>query len=259
MFITLTTDFGTRDGYVGAMKGVILKRNPAARIIDITHDIPPQDVMAGAMTLACSHRHFPDGTIHVVVVDPGVGTKRKPIIARSARFFWVLPDNGLLTLVDQQDPVEAVWEITAPLFRRHEVSSTFHGRDIFAPTAAQLSLGSKPEAAGPALGDWKRLVIGAPEIKDGVVHGEVMHVDIFGNLITNIPLSLVPASGRVVLNKHGIGSIRKTYGEVAEGEALALMGSGGFLEVSINGGNASEFFGEERGCHVMVWDDGLGD
>lgn len=255
MLISLTTDFGTRDGYVGAMKGVILKRNPHARLIDITHDIPPQDVVAGAMTLACSHRHFPDGTIHVVVVDPGVGTKRKPIIAKSARFLWVLPDNGLLTLVDRQDPVEAAYEISAPLFRRHEVSSTFHGRDIFAPAAAQLSLGCLAEAAGPRLDDWVRLDIEEPKIKDGVVHGDVMHVDVFGNLITNIPAGMIGAvaGSRVVLGKHGIGAVQKTYGAVAEGTALALMGSGGFLEISINGGNAAEVFGEGRGSHVMVW------
>src|SRR3954469_15734453 len=187
MLITLLTDFGTADYFVGAMKGVILSINGDARIVDLTHEIPPHDIMSGAFTLAAACRNFPAGTIHVAVVDPGVGSARRPILVSSRHQLFVGPDNGLFSFIYQDEADKRVIHLTNESFFRRPVSATFHGRDVFAPVAAALSKGVAPEEFGPAIKDYVRL----PEIKPrplgaGQLEASVIHLDRFGNCVTNL-------------------------------------------------------------------------
>ncbi len=259
--ITLTTDFGLADGYVAAMKGVILGINPNARLVDISHDIKPQSIAEGAFVLGTTYRYFPAGTVHLAVVDPGVGTDRRAIILKAAGFFFVAPDNGLLAdvlhdvLPDSTGRLEAGWEVVAitnSRYWRSPVSPTFHGRDIFAPVAAHLSLGTRLTEFGelvssivvpPLARPWPRA--------DGSLAGSIVHVDHFGNLITNVREAQMP--GRAVAVQvagRKITGLRHTY---AEGEGLiALIGSSGFLEIAVNGGSAHELTGAGVGDEVIV-------
>jgi S-adenosylmethionine hydrolase len=255
--ITLLTDFGTADGYVGAMKGVILSINPQARVVDLTHDIAPQDILGGAFALAASVPYFPPGTIHVAVVDPGVGSQRKPLLISWRSHFLLGPDNGLLSLAWGANPPDAVYHLTRPRYFREKISRTFHGRDIFAPVAGHLSLGVSPEEMGEPLSAWEQIHMPAPrETEEGLV-GEVIHVDRFGNLITNIReediLRLFQGKSLLVtLGGRKIRGIKTSYAEVERGELLALIGSGGWLEISQNMGNAARSLSGGRGLQVVL-------
>ncbi len=238
--ITLTTDFGNRDHYVGSMKGVIYSINPDAKIADITHEIPAHDVFGAALTLRSIIPYFPEGTIHVLVVDPGVGSTRKPIALQADQKFYVGPDNGVFTYVILQSESFDAYEVSNPKYFLPRVSSTFHGRDIFAPAAAHLSLGVSIEDLGKRLLRPFTLEVREPEIGEGEVVGEVIYEDTFGNLMTNIPASIVDSDSRVHVCDFVINGICKSYSEASEGELLAIIGSSGFLELSVNRGRASD-------------------
>ncbi len=259
MRITLLTDFGTADGYVAAMKGVIASIAPGVPIDDATHEIPPGDVAAGAWALGRYWDLYPEGTIHVAVVDPGVGTARRAVAARIGGRYFVAPDNGILTWVlDSGAAVEAV-EITEHRFLRDVVSATFHGRDVFAPVAAHLAVGARLDELGSPIHDLVRLDIPRPERTPSGAQGSVIHVDRFGNLITNIPGSWAGGTAMVLVAGREVGPVRRAYGDVRVGELLALVGSAGVLEISVRDGNAAVTLGVGRGARVQVQGVGRGE
>ena len=242
--ITLLTDFGTADYFVGAMKGAILSINPDAAIVDLTHEIPAQDVAAGAFTLLAAYDTFPQGTIHVAVVDPGVGSSRRPIVVGAADQFFVGPDNGIFTHVfDRHSQFEA-FHITATNYVRHPVSNTFHGRDIFAPVAAALSTGIDLSSLGTRISDPIRL--------PGIHGFQVIHVDRFGNLVTNIRRDDFREGTRLSVNGKVIAAVRRFFGQGETDEAFAIWGSAGFLEIAVNGRSAADFLGVKRGDKIHL-------
>lgn len=257
--ITLTTDFGLADPYVAEMKAVILGINPDAEIVDITHQVEKFNVRNGAFILAAAAPYFPRGTIHVAVVDPGVGTKRKPILIETEKDFFIGPDNGVLALAARSQGIRHVYEIANPKFMLPKVSSTFHGRDIFAPAAAFLSKGVEPSEFGPKI---RRIVMPrfAKVVKRGdALVGEVIHVDSFGNIITNFTAKHLEALGvenciRVrLIDKLLTLKLCKAYAEVEARKPLAIIGSHDFLEISINMGNAAQTFGVKVGDKITLY------
>jgi S-adenosylmethionine hydrolase len=253
--ITLTTDFGEDSPYVAAMKGVILGLNPDARIVDLSHLIPAQDVVHAAFFLAEAIPYFPTGPIHVVVVDPGVGTPRHLLYGEIDGHRLAVPDNGVWTLLARGRSLNRVHQLTETRWWRKPVSATFHGRDILAPAAAQLSLGLDPEALGPKIDDWIKLPLALPAEHAEAVQGEVLFIDHFGNLITNIPGAALPPDGPRGVS---VGGIRiqewvRTYGDAPPGTLVALLSSSGLLEIAIVQGNAAQRFGLQRGAAVQVY------
>jgi S-adenosyl-L-methionine hydrolase (adenosine-forming) len=244
--ITLLTDFGTADYFVGAMKGAILSINPQAVIVDITHEIPAQDVAAGAWQLLAAFDTFPEGTIHVAVVDPGVGSQRRPIVVAGANHLFVGPDNGIFTHIFDRDASFEAFHITDQKYFRHPVSTTFHGRDIFAPVAAALSTGIEPTSLGQPVSDPARLFKS--------VDPQIIHIDRFGNLITNITRDQFKEARRLLLNGTLISAQRNFFGEnVGEiDEPFAIWGSAGFLEIAVNGGSAAEILDAKRGDQITL-------
>ncbi len=255
--ITLTTDFGTGSPYVAAMKGVILSINPAATIIDISHAVPAQDITRGALVLEDTTPWFPDDTIHVAVVDPGVGTARSILYARIGAQQYIAPDNGLLGRLMASRQPSLVLRLTEREHWLPEVSYTFHGRDIMAPVAARLSLGLDPRRLGPAAGQLDLLDLPLPTVVDEKIRGEVISIDSFGNLITNIAYDLLagkPTDSRacVVCGIYETFGIYHTYGEQAPGMLVALIGSAGRMELAIVGDNAAARLGVSIGTPVVV-------
>ena len=257
MIVTLTTDFGLRDGYVAAMKGVLLGLAPAARLIDVTHESPAQDVVSAAFTLRQVVPHFPAGTVHLVVVDPGVGTARAAVAARfdveGAEHRFVGPDNGLLALLVGN---EAVAEVVA-LPIEAGASATFHGRDVFAPAAAALAAGATLGDLGEPLDTLTPLHWPLPKTDDHGVYGMVLQVDHFGNCVTNVTREDVErhAAGRTFACYAGSAVFRthaRTYAEVDTGDALTLFGSSGHLEIAVNCGDAAELLSIGRGDSVNL-------
>jgi S-adenosylmethionine hydrolase len=258
--ITLTTDFGLKDPWAGIMKGVILSINPGTRVVDITHLVSPQNVLEGAFILSQACPRFPEGTIHVAVVDPGVGGERNPILIETAGFYLVGPDNGLFTLVIEKEKAKRVIRLTRREYFLEEVSSTFHGRDIFAPVAAHLSLGVDPSSFGePLKGPPRTIKLPRPIKGEGSVTGEVVYVDTFGNLITNISSrDIVHLKGagpvEVIIKGMRIEGISKTYSKGAEREGaqgpIALVGSSNLLEIACFRARASEVLGAGVGERV---------
>ena len=255
--ITLITDFGTRDGYVGAMKGVILKINPQVRLVDITHEVSPQDIFEAGFILKNSYRYFPDGSIHLAVVDPGVGSKRRAILVEAGDHFFIGPDNGVFTFIYESERIKKVVELTNKRYFLPHISNTFHGRDIFAPAAAYLSKGIPFEDFGGICNDVVRFDIPEPETERGIIKGVVLHVDRFGNLISNIPEVLFgELVGRrmheISIGGEVLGDIKGSYSEVEEEQALALFGSSGYLEISVRGQDAREKLKLNKGSEVKV-------
>ena len=255
--VTFTTDFGPHDGYAGAMKGVVLSIAPRATLVDITHGVPAQDVAAGAVALAQAAPLFPPGSIHLAVVDPGVGGERADLLVESGGSIFIGPDNGVLSLA-ARTPRKIYW-IEAPTFRRDPVSPTFHGRDVFAPTAGRLAAGASPSEAGPVVP--KMIDLGAPPVHrhDGAVEGEVIHVDGFGNLITSLPAEALAQSGAVELVIEVDGTegsfhpqLGRTFSDVDPGVLIAYVGSGGQLEIARRDGSAALRVGAQRGTPVRV-------
>lgn len=241
--ITLTTDFGYGDHYAGVMKGVIAGIDPSALVIDITHGIESYNVAEAAFKLYASYAYFPEGSIHVAVVDPGVGSARKAIAAEAGGYSFVGPDNGIFSLVFDKCGVDGIVEITNPAFMLPRASSTFHGRDIFAPAAAHLSKGAALRDLGEGLRSYERLDIPRLEEDGGVITGKAIYADRFGNLVTNIPGSIIGDAVRVRAGDVTISCISVSYADGKEGELLAVVGSSGFLEISLNKGSAVELFG----------------
>jgi len=237
--ITLLTDFGVADYFAGAVKGAILSVNSSAVIVDITHEIPPQDIGAGAFTLFAAYKTFPARTIHVVVVDPGVGSERRPIIVSANEQFFVGPDNGLFTYICDREPSHRIVHVTAERHFRASVSSTFHGRDIFGPVAAALSNGVALEEFGEEINDAVRL----PPLDAPL---RIIHIDRFGNCVTNV----TRAEKSLVINGRTISEFRQFYGEGDDESLFAIMGSAGFVEISVNGGSAAKVLGAKRGDAV---------
>ncbi len=251
--VVLLTDFGTRDHYVGVMKGVILSRVPEATLVDLTHEIPPQDVRAAAYELRVSYRYFPKGSVFLCVVDPGVGTERRALVIRAAGRFFVGPDNGLFTLVLKEESEAEIRAVEVERFKRPGASTTFHGRDLFAPVAAEILRGRSLSAFGPRIEDPVRISFPEPEPVPGGLRVPVLRVDRFGNLILNLSsLELSSARFRVVVEGRRVPLV-KTYAEVSEGEPLALFGSDGFLEIAVNQGSAAEVFGPDPEI-LILWE-----
>lgn len=251
--VTFTTDFGFSDGYVGAMKGVVLSLSPSATLVDITHGIGAQDVVGGAMALAQAAPLFPPGTIHVAVVDPGVGGTRADVVVEAGGFVFVGPDNGLLSLA--APPPRRIHRIDDASFRRQPVSPTFHGRDVFAPTAGRLAAGVPASAAGPALPELVELDAPLMRRIGDRVEGAVTHVDGFGNLLTSLTAALIPAHARVeLLGRDGTFKpvFGTTFSDVAPGALVAYLGSTGCLEIGLRDGSAAEMTGAARGSLVRL-------
>ncbi|MFQ5342355.1 MAG: S-adenosyl-l-methionine hydroxide adenosyltransferase family protein [Anaerolineae bacterium] len=253
--VTLMTDFGLAEPYVGVMKGVILNLAPNASLVDLSHAIPPQDVRRAAFLLSTAVDYFPAGTVHVVVVDPGVGGERRPIAVQTDRAYFVAPDNGVLTLALTHQRTEIIIHLTNSDYWLPEVSATFHGRDIFAPIAAHLALGVPINDLGTPVEDIVRLPATAPARQpDGSIQGQIQHIDRFGNCITNVPSNMLPADARVVVALAGqsIRGISPTYSAVESGAELSLIGSSGFLEIAVRAGNAAERLGVQVGDAVLI-------
>jgi len=255
--ITLTTDFGNGSPYAAAMKGVILSINPATVVVDITHGVPAQDIREGSIILAETTPWFPQGTIHVAVIDPGVGTGRAIVYARIAGQQYVLPDNGLLSRLVEKHKPEQLIRVENREYWLAEVSSTFHGRDIMAPVAARLSLGLDPEKLGPPV--EKLTELSWPDVRQTAarIEGQVLRADSFGNLITNIPGKMLagrPTDTRVcvVCNIYETWGIYSTYSEQPYGALIALVGSSGHVELALVGDNAAKRLGIPIGAPVVL-------
>ncbi|MFN2579221.1 MAG: S-adenosyl-l-methionine hydroxide adenosyltransferase family protein [Pyrinomonadaceae bacterium] len=254
--ITLLTDFGTQDYFVGAMKGVILSANPTARIVDLTHNIAPQDIHAAAFNLLALYRNFPAGTIHLAVVDPGVGSNRRPILIECADQLFVGPDNGLFSWICERAGNWRAYHLTNEKLFRHPTSKTFHGRDVFAPVAAALSNGAKPEEVGPAIEGIVQLEPLNPiTTTDGNVEGRIIHVDRFGNCVTNLTTNhRTSRAARLAVNNTEITSYREFFCENSgsEGELFMLTGSAGFIEIAARNASAASILNARQGQLVVL-------
>jgi S-adenosyl-L-methionine hydrolase (adenosine-forming) len=260
--ITLTTDFGLHDPFVGIMKGVILSICPSARLVDLTHEVAPQDILGGALALEAGWPYFPEGSVHLAVVDPGVGSARRALAVQARGHYLVGPDNGLLTPALMDAGWRAV-ALTAPEYRLAEVSRTFHGRDVFAPAAAYLAAGVPLERLGPAVADPVRRPIPRSRLEDGALVGEVLAVDRFGNLLTSIEAAqlvglpggrpgAVPVPVIVEVADRPVAGLVQAYADGADGRPTAIVGSTGRLEIFVRGGRADQVLGAGRGAPVRV-------
>jgi S-adenosyl-L-methionine hydrolase (adenosine-forming) len=255
--ITLTTDFGTSDHLVGSMKGVIVNINPAARIVDINHGVAPFDILDGALSIANAYRFFPPRTIHVVIVDPGVGTERRPILVSGEKQFFVAPDNGVLSMIYERENC-TVRHITAEHYFQNPISPTFHGRDIFAPTAAWLSKAFQTEAFGEVVTDYVKFAMPKPKPNGQAVKGIVLRVDAFGNLMTNFTAEEIPIGAldggaiKLAVNGKQILRLAETFASGKPGEPIAVLGSAGYLEICVNRGSAARALGVNRGAEVTL-------
>jgi S-adenosyl-L-methionine hydrolase (adenosine-forming) len=260
--VALLTDFGTRDHYVGALKGAVLSAAPEATVVDIVHDLAPHDVRAGAFALEAAYRAFPAGTAFVAVVDPGVGSERRELALAAGGYFFVGPDNGLFTLILAAHPDARVHAITNAGLFRHEVSPTFHARDVFGPVAARLAGGMPLQEAGAPIPDPVVFAVPRPRrLAGGEWEGEVVYADRFGNLSSSIAqpdldamLATVDGDSTqlVVLVEGAVLPLVRTYADVAEGEACALVGSARRVEIAVNRGSAARVLGAAPGAPVRV-------
>jgi S-adenosyl-L-methionine hydrolase (adenosine-forming) len=258
--ITLTTDFGLKDHFVGTVKGVILAISSEIEIVDISHSVQAFDVLDGALTIAQSYSYFPSGTVHLVVVDPGVGTARRPILVTSDRHHFVAPDNGVLSMVYAREERLHIRHVTAEHYSLQPISNTFHARDIFAPIAAWLAKGVDPEKFGDEISDFVRFNPPKPKSVNGnLLRGVILKVDRFGNLVTNITpqdapmlFGAEPAPFKMVVGKHEITEILPNYSEGAPGAVFLILGSMGYLEIAANRGSAAKIVGTGKGSEVTI-------
>lgn len=257
--ITLLTDFGAQDYFVGAMKGVILSVNPDATIVDLTHEIPPQDIQAAAFTLLACYKDFPAGTIHVAVVDPGVGSDRRAIIVECGGQFFLGPDNGLFSWICEREGKFSARQITNERLFRNPVSPTFHGRDVFAPVAAALSNDLAAAEVGPPLENIVRLAPLFPRTTDDGIEGSLIHIDRFGNCITNftsehINEERIAAGAKLIVNDKEISSIRRFFADQSgpKNELFMLVGSAGFVEIAAQNDSAAAILSAKRGDSVLL-------
>jgi len=256
--ITLTTDYGTNDHLVGTLKGVILKINPEATIVDITHNVAPFDLLDAALAIGSAYSYFPPRTIHVVVVDPGVGTERRPLLVTAENQYFVAPDNGVLSVIYEREENVVVRNVTAAHYFLQPISKTFHGRDIFAPIAAWLSKGWQTASMGEEITDHKKFALPKPKATDGVVKGIVMRVDTFGNLVTNFRVEDLPESALIngevkfQVGNQAVSRMVPTFASGDAGEPVAYVGSAGYVEIAVNKGNASRTLSIGRGTAVVL-------
>ena len=257
--ITLTTDYGTNDHLVGTLKGVILKINPEVTIVDITHNVTPFDLLDGALAVGSAYSYFPAKTIHVVVVDPGVGTERRPLLVSAGNQYFVAPDNGVLSVIYEREAENlVVRHANAEHYYLQPVSKTFHGRDIFAPVAAWLTKGWQTASMGDHINDYKRFALPRPKEVEGVVKGVVIRTDAFGNLITNFREGDLPESVRsegtikLQVGNQPVTRFVETFAQGNNTEPIVYVGSSGFLEIAVNKGNASRTLGLGRGTPVVL-------
>ena len=257
--ITLLTDFGTADYFVGVVKGAILTLNRQARVVDLTHDIAPQDIEAAAFTLLSAYKSFPKATVHVAVVDPGVGSARRGIVVAAANQFFVGPDNGIFSYIYDRESKFRIYELSNEEFFHETVSPTFHGRDIFAPVAAALSNGVKPAKLGPQVKDPVKLAPLTPKLVDSRILSRIIHVDRFGNCITNITSEvltqeMIDAGAHLLVKGKKITSFRSFFAEKtgSRGGLFAFWGSAGFLEIAVFNRSAAKFLNVTRGESVVV-------
>jgi S-adenosyl-L-methionine hydrolase (adenosine-forming) len=258
--VTLTTDFGLNDHFVGTIKGVILGIEPEAQIVDICHSVQAFDILEGALALAQSYSYFSSRTVHLVVVDPGVGSARRPILATSDRHNFVAPDNGVLSLIYAREERVNVRHITSDHYFLQPLSNTFHARDIFAPVAAYLAKGVDPEKFGEPITDFVRFNAPKPKALDAhTLRGVVLKVDRFGNLVTNFTAEDVPAlfqpqppAFKIVVGKREVTGMKTNYAEGAPGEVFAILGSMGYLEIAANRAAAVQLVGSGKGTEVNI-------
>jgi len=250
MVIALITDFGTRDHFVAAMKGTILSINPSAVIVDITHEIDPQNRREAAFTLAACYRDFPTATVFVAVVDPGVGSDRRGIAVEGGGYYFVGPDNGVLSPALKHE--SKVVELNRPEYFSERVSNTFHGRDIFAPVAAYISKGMWLEEFGPTIYDPVHLEHSKPQKSGDSLTGEIIHIDRFGNLITNLTRDDLPEKFTIRLGNQVIGNHCRSYSEAGRGEIITIMGSSEYLEIAANLASAEQLTNAKVGQPVRL-------
>ncbi len=251
--IILLTDFGVKDYFVGAMKGVILSINHAAKIIDITHEIPPQDITAASFTLRACYKEFPNKSIFVAVVDPGVGSSRKAILVETEKCYFITPDNGLLSFVFNAEKHFRVYELTNKKYFRHPVSNTFHGRDVFAPAAAHLANGVLPNKFGAETVDFIHLAENNPrKLSDHTIEAEIIHTDRFGNLITNLVKEDAPADFYVEINGRKIDKLVNFFASAEKNEIFMIFGSAGFLEIAAFQSSATEILNAAAGQKILL-------
>jgi S-adenosylmethionine hydrolase len=253
--IALTTDFGQADTYVGTMKGVILGICPQAALVDVTHEVRPQALHQASFLLHNATPYFPPGTIHMVVIDPGVGSERRPIVVKTQRAIYVAPDNGVLTMALARDPARTAIHLTEARYWLPQPSATFHGRDLFAPAAAYLACGIKPCEMGKEIP--LDSLISLPPLQprilaDGEWRGEILHVDHFGNLVTNIQRMEEPTSLHVEVTGTKIAGVSETFSDRPPGEMVAYIGSSGYLEIAVRNGNAAEQLSMDVGSSVTI-------
>ena len=252
--ITLTTDFGLDDWFVGTMKGVIAGIAPRVEVVDLTHGVPPGDIRAGAFALAAGYGFFPKGTIHIAVVDPGVGSERKAIAVQTGNYFFVGPDNGVLSFALRRERIKHIHRLENARYFLRSISQTFHGRDVFAPVAAYLAKGVRISALGPAQKSFDRLEWPAPRRLHGRLEGEVIYIDRFGNGITNLDSGMLASSEATTC---GVPSrftcpLNSCYQAVRQGKPVAVLGSSGFIEIAVNGGSAQKRLGLKVGTRVVI-------
>lgn len=259
--ITLLTDYGTRDPYVACMKGVICEVNPDVNIVDISHEIAPQDILEASYVLRCAYSYFPTRTIHLVVVDPTVGSARRLILVATDDHYFLAPDNGVLQLIYDAEEVRSVIAINAEHYFLKNISKTFHGRDILTPCAAWLAKGNDITNFGDPIEDYVKLTLPKPRIiADGFLKGNILHVDRFGNLITNITSADYDAAReknpgtafKVLIGKQEIAGLKEYYAQGQKGEIIALFGGGNFLEIAQTQGSAARTLSLARGADVGV-------
>lgn len=258
--ITLTTDFGVSEPYVGIMKGVIHRINPSAEIVDISHRVESFDILDGALSISQAYSYFPQDAIHLVVVDPGVGSARRPILVRAGAYYFVCPDNGVLSLVYEREKDVWVRHVTAKRYFLSPVSDTFHGRDIFAPVAAYLSRGEEDAHFGDPITDYVKFAVPRPRpLAPNVWRAEVLKMDKFGNLITNITPQALPQlfdgsspAFKIIVGKAQVTRLYSNYAAGEEGELFAILGSAGFLEVSANQNSASRLAAAGKGSELTI-------
>lgn len=264
--VTFTTDFGLQDHYVGTMKGVVLNINPEASLVDISHSVQAFDVLDGALTITQAYRYFPSETIHMVVVDPGVGTARRPILVTTEKHMFIAPDNGVLSLVYERESRLSVRHISAEHYFLQPVSPTFHGRDVFARVAGYLSKGVEAAKFGEEITDFVRFAAPrAKAVNERTMRGVVLKVDKFGNIVTNITpqdaptlFQAAPPAFKIMLGSHEVSDMKAAYAQGAPGQVFAILGSMGYLEIAANRASAADILGVKKGLEVGLIFEGAG-
>jgi len=256
--ITLTTDYGTSDHLVGVLKGVILQILPHVTVVDINHHVVPFDILDGALAIGSAYHYFPPRTVHIVVVDPGVGTQRRPILVTGEQHYFVAPDNGVLSMVYEREPQVSVRHITSDHYFHTPISNTFHGRDVFAPVGAWLAKTYQTEVFGEEITDYVRFSLPRAKPAGAGIKGVVLRVDTFGNLMTSLTMDDLPetviAEGKIKLQIGGkrVEQFTRSFAQGPAGEPIAILGSSGFLEIAVNQGNAARALGVSRGAEVTL-------